>query len=157
MSLRSKMGSQRPYRVTKGLAIAVQPQKQDLTPDVAMGKGGPRCFPYRGPDPGPSRSTAPEAGPTQPDGHPGPTHPLVDRWADLAVIRWGPAANEPTPGIINDGFASARFLAAVDQLDPYAVQEREAIRSEPPGDPDRVAALVAISQSVRVFSTQATG
>src|SRR5271157_3796602 len=50
-------------------------------------------------------------------------------WTHLAAQRWGPALNDPNPGIIIDRPEPERIraLAAADRPDPYALAERLAI------------------------------
>ncbi len=55
-------------------------------------------------------------------------------WRELAALRWGPARDDPTPGIIIDRplsedavYRKAMFEGA-DRTDPYAVAERLAIQ-----------------------------
>jgi hypothetical protein len=58
-------------------------------------------------------------------------------WEELAVWRWGPARDDPEPGIIIDRPGVARPLAARQAAaDPYAIAERLAIQAEgqPSGD-----------------------
>jgi hypothetical protein len=50
-------------------------------------------------------------------------------WEELSLKRWGPAADDPTPGIDSTGPAR-RGLPPEAALDPYAIAEREAIRAE---------------------------
>jgi TubC N-terminal docking domain len=63
------------------------------------------------------------------------------QWEQLAAQRWGPALNDPTPGIIIDRPLSQdpdRLKAAfegTDRNDPYALAEREAIQIETLIDP----------------------
>ena len=54
-------------------------------------------------------------------------------WEEPSTWRWGPGLDDPTPGIVIDRPDRSRMLAALraaDPCDPYAVAEREAIRSE---------------------------
>src|SRR5512135_3734268 len=53
-------------------------------------------------------------------------------WAELSTWRWGPAAADPTPGIILDQPDRGRMLTALQTAaeDHYAIAEREAIRAE---------------------------
>jgi hypothetical protein len=54
-------------------------------------------------------------------------------WRELAAMRWGPARDDPTPGIIFDSpepEAIRAALAGADPFDAYAMAEREAIRHE---------------------------
>jgi hypothetical protein len=55
-------------------------------------------------------------------------------WDELSRWRWGPAIDAPTPGIIIDRPDRVRMLdafrAAHGAPDPYAVEERTAIRNE---------------------------
>jgi hypothetical protein len=54
-------------------------------------------------------------------------------WRELAAIRWGPARDDPTPGIIIDRpdlDAIRASLAGADPLDPYALVERHAIQHQ---------------------------
>jgi hypothetical protein len=55
-------------------------------------------------------------------------------WAELSAWRWGPAADDPTPGIVIEQPNRARTLATLEAVapekDPYAVAEREAIQFE---------------------------
>ena len=64
--------------------------------------------------------------------------PALFTWGELAAQRWGPARDDPTPGIIIDRPNHDRFKAALegaDPNDPYALAEREAIQSETPLEP----------------------
>jgi hypothetical protein len=64
------------------------------------------------------------------------TSPLFT-WDDLAAQRWGPAADDPTPGIIIDRPDRVRMLAALreaaDDPDSFAIAERLAIQAESEG------------------------
>src|SRR5512135_2087735 len=53
-------------------------------------------------------------------------------WAELSTLRRGPAARDPTPGIINDWPAQESSRATSDAAadDPDAGAEREALRAE---------------------------
>jgi hypothetical protein len=54
-------------------------------------------------------------------------------WRELAVLRWGPARDDPTPGIIidrPDPEAMRAALASADPFDAYALAERQAIQQE---------------------------
>lgn len=54
-------------------------------------------------------------------------------WRELAALRWGPARDDPTPGIIidrPDPEAIRAALAGADPLDRYALAERQAIQTE---------------------------
>jgi DNA primase len=54
-------------------------------------------------------------------------------WDELAALRWGPATDDPTPGIIVDRPDPARRQAAIEAADPfdaYALAERVAIQEE---------------------------
>jgi hypothetical protein len=53
-------------------------------------------------------------------------------WAELSTLRWGPAARDPTPEIINDWPAQESSRATSDAAadDLYSGAEREAIRAE---------------------------
>jgi hypothetical protein len=49
----------------------------------------------------------------------------------LSTLRWGPARDDPEPGIIIDRPDVARPLAARQAAaDPYAIAEREAIQAD---------------------------
>src|SRR5947208_300012 len=54
------------------------------------------------------------------------------RWAELSLLRWGPAVGDPEPGIVNNRPGAAPTPAALEVVadGPYAVAEREAIQAE---------------------------
>ena len=59
--------------------------------------------------------------------------PALFTWDELATWRWGPARDDPSPGIIIDHPDPARCRAAIEAADPfdaYAVAERVAIQEE---------------------------
>ncbi|MGA2701528.1 MAG: hypothetical protein ABSH35_10580 [Isosphaeraceae bacterium] len=59
--------------------------------------------------------------------------PALFTWPELAAKRWGPALDDPTPGINIDRPDPERIraaLAAADRSDPYALAERLAIQTE---------------------------
>ena len=54
-------------------------------------------------------------------------------WHELAALRWGPALNDPTPGIIidrPDPEAMRAALAGADPRDSYPLAERQTIQTE---------------------------
>jgi hypothetical protein len=60
------------------------------------------------------------------------TPPLFS-WEELARERWGPAAADPTPGIIIDRPDQTRMRAALrsaDPSDPYTLVQGEAVPAE---------------------------
>jgi len=60
--------------------------------------------------------------------------PALFTWPELAAQRWGPALNDPTPGVVvNRPIDLARLKAALEGVDPndsYVLAEREAIQTE---------------------------
>jgi hypothetical protein len=58
--------------------------------------------------------------------------PPLFTWPELAALRWGPSAADPSPGIDIGRPDRARILAALQAAveDPHAVEERLAIRGE---------------------------
>jgi hypothetical protein len=54
-------------------------------------------------------------------------------WRELAFLRWGPARDDPTPGIVidrPDSEAMRAALASAETFDAYALAERQAIQQE---------------------------